>query len=163
MKVFLALIVGILVGVAGLWYYNGTRQGGSSTTSLTNQTQAAVKSAGDAVQEKLRSLNLNPQEVKEELERTGQVVRRKAREAGQAIADNAADARITGAIKAKLVANTDLSSLGISVNTTDGIVTLSGSVPSAEHLSKAILIAMETEGVREVISTVQVRTRTSQK
>ena len=69
----------------------------------------------------------------------------------------AADARVTGAIKGKLVANKDLSALSISVNTTEGIVTLSGSVNSAEDISKAMLLAMETDGVHEVISTLQVK------
>jgi len=85
------------------------------------------------------------------------VIRRKAREAGQAISDATADARLTGIIKGKLMANKDLSAMSISVNTTDGVVTLSGSVNSTEDISKAVMIAMETDGVREVISTLQVR------
>ena len=40
-------------------------------------------------------------------------------------------------IKAKLVADADLSVLQVSVNTTDGVVTLSGSVSSAEKVAKA--------------------------
>ena len=55
------------------------------------------------------------------------------------------------------MADKDLSALSISVNTTSGIVTLSGTVSSPEHISKAMLLAMETEGVREVVSTLQVR------
>jgi hyperosmotically inducible protein len=84
------------------------------------------------------------------------VVRRKAKEAGQAISDATADARITAAIKGKLVTS-DLPGLSISVNTTAGVVTLSGTVPSAEAISKAMLVAMETDGVKEVISTLQVK------
>ena len=102
-------------------------------------------------------LHLRSEDIKDELARTGQVVRREASEAGQAIADATADARITAAIKAKLLASRDLSALNISVNTTAGVVTLSGFVPSPEHISKAILLAMETDGVREVVSTLQVK------
>src|SRR5206468_11003171 len=118
-----------------------------------------TKSARDTVQEKLRVLDLRPEQVKEDLARTGQVVRRKAREAGQAIADATADARITTAIKGKLLANRDLSALSISVNTTGGVVTLSGPVTSPEEVSKAILLAMETDGVHEVISTLQIKAK----
>ena len=125
----------------------------------TNEVESAVKSAGDAVQEKLKVFDLRPQDVKDELARTGQVVRRKAKEAGQAIADATADARITTAIKGKLVANRDLSALSISVNTTAGVVTLSGTVPTTEDLSKAMLLAMEVDGVKEVVSTLQVKPR----
>jgi len=102
-------------------------------------------------------LDLRSDDIKEDLARTGQVVRRKAREFGQAIADNTADARITATIKGKLVANRDLSAMSISVNTTGGVVTLSGSVSSPEDIGKAILVAMETDGVREVISSLQVK------
>ena len=84
------------------------------------------------------------------------MVRRKASEFGEKIADSAADARLTAAIKAKLAVDPDLSALAISVSTTNGIVTLSGKVGSAELVGKAMLVALETEGVRQVISALQV-------
>jgi len=73
------------------------------------------------------------------------------------LADTTADARITAAIKAKLLGDHDLSAISISVNTTGGIVTLSGTVPTPAAISKAMLLAMETDGVQEVISTLQVK------
>lgn len=159
MRVLLALIVGLALGAGVVWYFQYGRNH-SRMQEATNQVENAAKSAGDAIQEKLRVLDLRPQDVKNELARTGQVVRRKAKEAGQAIADATADARITAAIKGKLVASRDLSALSISVNTTGGIVTLSGTVPSTEAISKAMLLAMETDGVKEVISTLQVKPKT---
>ena len=36
-------------------------------------------------------------------------------------------------------------------------MTLSGSVSSPEDIGKAVLLAMETDGVREVISSIQVK------
>jgi osmotically-inducible protein OsmY len=157
-KVLLALILGVALGAAVVWYI-GSNHSKEQVQSAANQVQNAARSAGDAVEEKLRVLDLRPQDVKDELAKTGQVVRRKAKEAGQAISDATADARITAAIKGKLVANGDLSSLSISVNTTGGVVTLSGTVPSEEAISKAMLVAMDTEGVKEVISTLQVKPR----
>jgi hyperosmotically inducible protein len=157
-RILLALILGVAVGAAAVWYF-GTGRSNPRVQQATNEVESAVKSAGDAVQEKLRVLDLRPQDVKDELARTGQVVRRKAKEAGQAIADATADARITAAIKGKLVANRDLSALSISVNTTAGIVTLSGTVPTTDDISKAMLAAMEVDGVKEVVSTLQVKPR----
>lgn len=142
---------------AGVFWLLTTNQGRTLVNSAEEHVQSATRSAGDALQEKLRILDLRPQDVKEDLAQTGQVVRRKARQAGVAIADATLDSRITAAIKAKLVASRDLSSLRISVNTTSGVVTMSGSVSSVEDISKAVLVAMETDGVREVISTLQVR------
>jgi osmotically-inducible protein OsmY len=156
MKAFLALVVGVLVGAGVIWVYT-TKEGKSSAQAAGDQMQSAAKSAKDSVQEKMRALDLRPDQVKEDLEKTGKVIRRKAREAGQAISDATADARTTGAIKAKLLGSKELSALSISVNTTDGVVTLSGSVNSMEEISKAVLLAMDTEGVREVVSTLQVR------
>lgn len=156
MRILLAFIIGLLAGGAALWFYT-TKEGKTAVRSTGTQIESATKSARDTVQEKLRVLDLRPQDIKDELAKSGQVVRRKAREAGQAVADATADARTTASIKGKLLANRDLSALSISVNTTGGVVTLSGFVASTEDISKAVLLAMETEGVREVVSTLQVR------
>jgi hyperosmotically inducible periplasmic protein len=156
MRVFLALIVGIIIGAAALWFFT-TNQGRSGAQNAGDQIQHAASSARDAIETKLRELNLGTNDIKEELAKTGRVVRTKAKEAGQALADATADARATAAIKTKLLASRDLSAMSISVNTTGGVVTLSGSVPSADQIGKAILLAMETDGVREVISTLQVK------
>jgi osmotically-inducible protein OsmY len=141
-----------------LWYLT-TQRANPQIQNAANQVQNAAKSAGDSIQEKLRILDLRTNDFKDELARTGKIVRRKAREAGQALADATADARITGSIKAKLLGDRELSVLSISVNTTEGVVTLSGTVPTPEAISKAMLLAMETDGVQEVISTLQVKSK----
>jgi osmotically-inducible protein OsmY len=156
MKTFIVLLLGITLGAAAVWFYS-TYRNDPRMQSAEQKVENAAKSTRDAAQEKIRVLHLRPEDIKDELARTGQVVRREAREAGHAIADATADARVTGAIKAKLIASRDLSALNISVNTTAGVVTLSGFVTSSEHISKAILLAMETDGVREVVSTLQVK------
>lgn len=158
MRMFIALLLGVALGAAGVWFY-ATNRGDPRLRAAEDKVGNVAKSARDSVQDRLRVLDLRSDDIKDELARTGQVVRRKAREAGQAIADATADARTTAAIKAKLIAARDLSGLNISVNTTDGVVTLSGSVSSPENVSKAMLLAMETDGVREVISTLQVKAK----
>jgi osmotically-inducible protein OsmY len=124
---------------------------------------AAAKAASDAAAQarqalaaKLDALQLSAQDIRDELKQTGEVVRRKAREIGQAATDAATDTRITAEVKRKLLADPGLSALSISVSTTDGRVTLSGSAPSADLIGKAMLLALETDGVREVVSTLQV-------
>ncbi len=152
-------MVGLALGGAAVWYY-GSNRSKSQMESAANRVENAARSAGGAIEEKLKALDLRPQDVKDELARTGQVVRRKAREAGQAISDATADARITAAIKGKLITSPDLSVLSISVNTTGGIVTLSGTVPTTDAISKVMLLTMEVDGVKEVISTLQVKPKT---
>jgi hyperosmotically inducible protein len=156
MRIFLALIVGVAIGVAAFWFYS-SEQNRKQVRKTGEQIDTATKPARDTIQEKLRVLDLRSDDIKDELARTGQVIRRKARDVGNAVADATADARITAAIKGKFLTERELSALSISVNTTAGVVTLSGTVSSPEHISKAMLLAMETAGVREVISTLQVK------
>ena len=156
MKTFLVLLVGVTLGAAAVWFYS-TYRNDPRMHSAEQKVENAAKTTRDAAQDKIRELHLRPDDIKDELARTGQIVRREASNAGHAIADATADARVTGAIKAKLVGSRALSALNISVNTTAGVVTLSGFVNSSEHISKAILLAMETDGVREVVSTLQVK------
>jgi osmotically-inducible protein OsmY len=156
MRSLLALGFGLAVGAAAAWFYM-TYHNDPRWHSATDTVGNTAKSARDTAEDKIRDLRLRPEDIKEELARTGQIVRREAVQAGHAIADATADARTTAAIKTKLVASRDLSALNISVNTTAGVVTLSGYVSAPEHIAKAILLAMETSGVREVISTLQVK------
>ena len=132
--------MGITLGAAAVWFYR-TYWDDPRLRSAEQKVENAAKTTWDAAQEKLRVLHLRPEDIKDELARTGQVVRRAAREAGHSLTDATADARVTAAIKAKLVASRDLSALDISVNTTAEVVTLSGFVTSSEHISKAILLA----------------------
>ena len=74
---------------------------------------------------------------------------------GEAASDAALDTRATAVIKTKLAADPDFSALSISVATTGGRVTRSGTVASPELIGKATALALETEGVREVLSTIQ--------
>jgi hypothetical protein len=154
MKTLLALVLGVAFGAAAVWFYSNYRND-PRMRSAGEKVENAAKTTRDAAQDKLHALHLSSEDIKDELARTGRVIRREASEAGHALADATADARITGAIKAKLLASRDLSALNISVNTTAGVVTLSGFVSSSEHIGKAILLAMDTEGVREVVSTLQ--------
>jgi osmotically-inducible protein OsmY len=84
-------------------------------------------------------------------------VREKARQAGSAISDATSNTRISTAIKAKLIAEPGISAFGINVDTADGLVTLSGSVASYEQIAKVLKIAMETDGVKKVVSSLQVK------
>jgi gas vesicle protein len=152
------LLFGAVAGAAAVLYFS-TNEGKTTVQNTGTQISDAAKATGHAIQDKLRVLDLRTNDFKDELARTGQVIRRKAQEAGHAIADATADARITAAIKTKLLASHELSVLSISVNTTYGIVTLSGTVPNLEAISKAVLLALETDGVTEVISTLQVKAK----
>jgi hyperosmotically inducible protein len=155
MKKFLVgLLLGIVIAVAAIWYYGDKNP---HAHEAKEDLKNAATETKDFVKDKMDSLNLNSDTIKEEMTKTGQVVRQKAQNLGHTIADATADARITTEIKAKLVADPDLSALSISVSTTSGKVTLSGSVSSEEKIAKAIKLAMSVDGVQEVVSTLQVK------
>jgi len=61
-----------------------------------------------------------------------------------------ADATHTARVKTSLIANTNTSGLGINVDTSDGVVTLSGKVESSEEKALAEQIARNAEGTRSV-------------
>ena len=95
--------------------------------------------------------------IAEELKQTGRVVRKRAGQAAQTVAEATKDARTTAAIKAKLALDPSLSALEVSVDTTDGRVTLAGRAASPTDIARAIEIALDQDGVHEVVSTLQVQ------
>src|SRR5436305_14520437 len=127
MRVFLALIAGIALGIAAVWYFQHNKSNSQFQTA-GEEIKNTAQSAGNALEEKLRSFHLDRENITNELARTGRVIRDKANQAGKALSDATADGRVTAAIKAKLVRDPDLSAWDISVSTTDGVVTLSGTV-----------------------------------
>ncbi len=155
-KFILGLIFGIAICGAAYWYFGDHTLRVDVGQAGTSLKDAAVETK-DYVQTKADALNLNPADIKAEMDRMGAIVRRKASDAGQAVSDAATDTRITAAIKAKLVADPDLSALSISVSTTDGLVTMSGTASSPENIHKAVKLAWDTDGVRGVVSTIQVK------
>ena len=104
----------------------------------------------DAFKAKLAALDLSADKVKDELARTGKVVRRKAIDIGERAEDAAADARIVTAIKAKYVADSELSAWSISVSSNKGHVTLKGTVDAPDQVSRAVALALDADGVRDV-------------
>jgi osmotically-inducible protein OsmY len=69
----------------------------------------------------------------------------------------ATDATITTAVKNKLATDPTTSATRINVDTSDGVVTLSGAVPTTAEKSEAERIARNTQGVRQVINNLSVK------
>jgi len=67
---------------------------------------------------------------------------------------SASDTTITTAVKNKLAADPTTSAAKIDVDTSNGVVTLSGKVPTAAEKSEAERIARNTQGVRQVVNNI---------
>ncbi|HXT12093.1 MAG TPA: BON domain-containing protein [Candidatus Angelobacter sp.] len=156
MRFLITLLVGIALGIAAVWYFNHNKNN-AQFQNAGQEIKSTAQNAGDALAAKLRSWNLDSEHITNELAKTGRVIRDKANAAGKALSNATADGRVTATIKAKLVKDPDLSAWNIHVSTTDGVVTLSGSVSSPDLIGKAMELALDTDGARQVISTLQVK------
>ena len=74
----------------------------------------------------------------------------------QSVGEYTADAAVTTKVKAAIVAESSLSALDISVETNNGVVTLTGTVPTAAQSDQATRVARGVEGVKQVKNDIKV-------
>ena len=153
-KVFISFVLGVVVGAGGYWWLTAKDRNEDLQAARDKALQSAERMKGK-IEETVNEISVG--EIKEELARSSMVVREKTRKATGAISDATANARITATIKGKFLAESGLASFHINVDTTDGLVTLSGTVSSPDDVAKAVRLALDTEGVHKVISTLQVK------
>ena len=162
---FNGLLLGAILGAAGFWFIQTKArehpEAQQRAWAAATEAKASASEMGhhlsDAFKAKLETLDLRSEQIKDELGRTGKIVRRNARDLGGEVADATADTRIVAAIKAKYTADQDLSVWQISVSCELGRVALAGAVSAEDYIGKAVAIAMETDGVRDVTSTLVVK------
>jgi osmotically-inducible protein OsmY len=168
MRTFInGLVLGLLVGGLLGWFGHAKWNQPSPANEIarleadraSQAAGAALFHAGEALRAKAQALNLQPERIRDELARTGQVVRRQAIEIGTVAADAAAETAVTAKIKAALAADSELSVFDIAVATNASEVTLEGTVESEEQVARAVVIAMETEGVERVVSKLKPKPR----
>jgi len=141
-KFLIGFLLGVAAGVALLWYFQRAKTKSELDEARDRVTYAAWK-AGKSIQEFV-------EEIKVELTRSGQVVREKS----AAVGNTVSAATVTTAVKGKLLTESGLR--GVGVETTEGVVTLTGSVASHEDIARAMKLALETDGVTRVVSKIQV-------
>ncbi len=135
--------------------------------SLAQKAETAVKDAAektkdvaidakDAVADKLAEWKLTPSDLKADLEKGGRVVRSRAATVGAKTGAMFDNAKVVTVINAKLVGDSKLSAIKINVDAADGIVTLKGTVKSADLIGRAVVLALETDDVVQVISLLTV-------
>jgi hypothetical protein len=93
---------------------------------------------------------------------------KKAREVGAAIGDKVAvgataaqhalaNGALTGKIKAKIALDDTLKAANVSIDTSDGVVTLTGTVTSPAQHTRVLQLTRETDGVKSVVDHITVR------
>ena len=76
--------------------------------------------------------------------------------AGLTVACGQTDSGITTAVKSKLAADTMVQAYEIDVDTSNGVVTLTGEVETSAAKDQAVRLARETDGVRDVVDQLKV-------
>lgn len=71
------------------------------------------------------------------------------------------DAALTTKVKTALLAEKNLKSLGINVESTDGVVTLSGEVPNEASIEQAEAVTEAVEGVKDVHNKLELKNQQS--
>ncbi len=135
---------------------NAAAKTGDAIENAAVKTKEVAIDAKDAVAAKLVEWKLTPSDIKADLEKGGRVVRTKT---GTAVAKSGEvfdNARVVTVINAKLVGDSQLSALKINVDADQGVVTLKGTVKSVELIGRAITVALDTDGVTQVVSLLTV-------
>ena len=140
-KFLIGFLLGWIAGAVLLWYFQRAKTKSELDEARDRVTYAAWK-AGKSIKEFV-------DEIKVELSRSGQVVREKSAVVGNSVSATT----ITAAVKGKLLTESGLR--GVSVETTEGVVTLTGSVASHEDIARAMKLALETDGVTKVVYKIQ--------
>ncbi len=125
-------------------------------STAADKTKAAAIDAKDAIHDKLVDWKLMPSDIKTDFEKGGRVVRDKTGPAMTKTGEVFDNARIVTVINGKLVADSQLSAIKINVDADNGVVTLKGTVKSADLIGRAIALALDTDGVTQVVSLLTV-------
>jgi hypothetical protein len=162
---FNGLVLGIIIGALGYWFVEkkaqehpkAEQQYQQAAAQAGSNVMASAEDATDALKAKLDTLDLHGDEIRDELDHTGEIIRLKAHDIGAEAVSAASDARAVTEIKAKYAMDSTLSAWKISVTCNQGHVTLAGTVTSPDDIGKAVALALDADGVRDVTSTIQVK------
>jgi len=152
---------------------SAVRENAADAASKTRDTAATagdkVKAAAATVAEKTKEVAHSAVEKTKEagstvaqktdnaMDRAGDQTADKTRNAAGKTRVAASDTAITTKVKAGLVKEPNLDSLGIHVETEKGVVMLSGFVNSKEQADKAVKVAKGVDGVASVKSAIKVK------
>ena len=135
-----------------------TRAAGAT---IAQKTENAVDNVGDKTRQAASNAKENTKDAAAtaaaKTDNAADRAADKTRDAGRTTAVAASDTALTTKVKANLLAQPELKSLGIHVETEKGVVMLSGFVESKAEADKAVKAAKEVDGVTSVKSAIKVK------
>jgi BON domain len=139
LKLVILLVVIVAAGAFFLGYW------GSSRVLPTDRPSTTVGTSGRIDTSRARE--------------AGAVVGAKAAEAANKAGELLTDGSLTAKIKSKMALDDSVRSRTIDVTTRDHVVTLTGTVRSVHEHDRAVQLAKETDGIRQVVDRLTVSSR----
>ena len=87
----------------------------------------------------------------ERMKRAGEEISQKTAEAAKTAQEALGDGALTAKIKAKMALDDTVKALDLNVDTTNGVVTVTGIVRTGAERERVLALARETNGVRQVV------------
>jgi hyperosmotically inducible periplasmic protein len=87
---------------------------------------------------------------------SAQELKDRAADAARRVDETLSDTGLTTKIKAKIALDDTLKRADVSIHTKDGVVTVSGTVPSAAMQTRVLQLVRETAGVKSVVNTLKI-------
>jgi len=132
---------------------------GTAAKKTGEAVETAAKKTGDAVSggadKTAHAADKAGEKTKETTEKAGKKTDEAVSGEPKATAP-ASDASVTAAVKSKLLGDSKTPGMKVDVDTVDGVVTLSGEVPTAAAHVEALRLARETKGVKRVVDKITV-------
>lgn len=135
----------------------------TTTNSNVSNDNRAVVTNSNANTNANANANANTRKAptKEDVEKNKETYEKEAKGAGRKIGTGANDMWLWAKTRYELAAADDLRDSTINVDVNDGVVTLSGTVASAEQKTKAGTIAQGVDGVKKVTNELKVSADTN--
>jgi hyperosmotically inducible protein len=95
----------------------------------------------------------------ERAKRAGEEISQKTAEVAKTAQEALSDGALTAKIKAKMALDDSVKALDLNIDTADGVVTVTGTVRSRAERERALALARETNGVRQVVDRTSIEPR----
>jgi osmotically-inducible protein OsmY len=128
----------VAIGTYLLGYWSLDQVTGNSWRVATTTPASGPVSAGTAGRDRMAQIDAQ------------------AGKAATKVGDFLSDAELTGKIRSKMALDDSVRARTIGVSTTDGVVTLEGTIGSAAEHDQAVRLARDTKGVKQVVDHLKV-------
>lgn len=127
---------------------DATKKGAEKTADGAKKVGSATKKGAEKTVDAVKNTDVK---VKDDVPTTKVQIKDDTTPKLDKAGSKTADAAITSAVKTKFLGDTQVKGLDIDVDTSNGVVTLTGNVKSQAEKTEAIRLARTTKGVKSVV------------